>query len=156
MERVCIILEFVWPGTIVPAMLASVGLLTTILAFYWRLYIRKLTTSIRFEPNVTLYTVTRFLTLRVGRNVRIVSTSIVFMIPTSGGNTKLFHPRMFETVSLTSFTLCFLILMSRAVPENVRETLISRYEYVVTEKEFLPDLTDDVRLCVGCSEWCPR
>ncbi|KAG5644870.1 hypothetical protein DXG03_007511 [Asterophora parasitica] len=34
----------------------------------------------------------------------------------------------------------------RNLPDNIRETLISRYEYVVAEKEMIPDLTDAVRL----------
>ncbi|KAK1220878.1 putative PHD type zinc finger protein with BAH domain-containing protein [Marasmius sp. AFHP31] len=43
----------------------------------------------------------------------------------------------------------------RNVPDEVRNTLISRYEYVVAEKEFIPDLTDGIRLCVSCTLWCP-
>ncbi|KAG6879946.1 hypothetical protein C0992_009304 [Termitomyces sp. T32_za158] len=42
----------------------------------------------------------------------------------------------------------------RNLPDNIRETLISRYEYVVAEKEVIPDLTDTVRLCDTCKEWC--
>jgi epoxyqueuosine reductase QueG len=41
------------------------------------------------------------------------------------------------------------------VPDNIRETLTTRYEYVVAEKEVIPDLTDAVRLCGTCQEWCP-
>ncbi|TFK71677.1 hypothetical protein BDN72DRAFT_957959 [Pluteus cervinus] len=43
----------------------------------------------------------------------------------------------------------------RNLPENIRETLISRYEYVVAEKEVIPDLTDAIRLCDTCDGWCP-
>ena len=43
-----------------------------------------------------------------------------------------------------------------AVPDNIRNTLTSRYEYVIAEKEVIPDLTDNLRLCDTCSEWCPR
>ncbi|KAI3597799.1 hypothetical protein WG66_012548 [Moniliophthora roreri] len=43
----------------------------------------------------------------------------------------------------------------RNVPENVRQTLIERYEYVVAEKEVIPDLTDQIRLCETCEVWCP-
>ncbi|KAF8075155.1 PHD-zinc-finger like domain-containing protein [Lyophyllum atratum] len=43
----------------------------------------------------------------------------------------------------------------RNLPDNIRETLTSRYEYVVAEKEVIPDLTDAIRLCEGCQEWCP-
>ncbi|KAF5319058.1 hypothetical protein D9611_012669 [Ephemerocybe angulata] len=43
----------------------------------------------------------------------------------------------------------------RNLPDNIREVLISRYEYVVAEKEVIPDLTDQIRLCDSCSEWCP-
>jgi hypothetical protein len=42
------------------------------------------------------------------------------------------------------------------VPDNIRDTLTSRYEYVVAEKEVIPDLTDILRLCEGCQIWCPR
>ncbi|KAG5725072.1 Lid2 complex component snt2 [Termitomyces sp. T112] len=42
----------------------------------------------------------------------------------------------------------------RNLPDNIRETLISRYEYVVAEKEVIPDLTDTIRLCNTCQEWC--
>lgn len=42
------------------------------------------------------------------------------------------------------------------VPDNIRETLLSRYEYVVAEKEVVPDLTDAIRLCDTCQDWCPR
>lgn len=43
----------------------------------------------------------------------------------------------------------------RNLPNNIRETLTARYEYVVAEKEVIPDLTDAVRLCGTCQEWCP-
>ncbi|KIL69139.1 hypothetical protein M378DRAFT_98405 [Amanita muscaria Koide BX008] len=43
----------------------------------------------------------------------------------------------------------------RNLPDHIREILISRYEYVVAEKEVIPDLTDAIRLCVTCEEWCP-
>lgn len=26
----------------------------------------------------------------------------------------------------------------------------------MAEKEVIPDLTDTIRLCVACQEWCPR
>jgi hypothetical protein len=42
------------------------------------------------------------------------------------------------------------------VPDRIRETLTERYEFVVAEKEVLPDLTDNIRLCKACEEWCPR
>lgn len=40
-----------------------------------------------------------------------------------------------------------------SVPENVREVLVDRYEYVVAEKEVIPDLTDDMRTCETCTKW---
>jgi len=40
------------------------------------------------------------------------------------------------------------------LPEDVRDVLLSRYEYVVAEKEIVPDLTDDIRLCDSCTKWC--
>jgi hypothetical protein len=43
-----------------------------------------------------------------------------------------------------------------AVPDNIRQVLISRYEYVVAEKDVVPDLTDTLRLCATCSEWCAK
>ena len=42
------------------------------------------------------------------------------------------------------------------VPDHIRETLTSRYEYVVAEKEVIPDLTDVIRLCDTCQEWCSK
>jgi hypothetical protein len=47
-------------------------------------------------------------------------------------------------------------LTAKTVPDNIRETLVSRYEYVVAEKEVIPDLTDVLRLCDTCQVWCPR
>ncbi|KAF8997921.1 hypothetical protein BDQ17DRAFT_1362847 [Cyathus striatus] len=43
----------------------------------------------------------------------------------------------------------------RNLPENIRDVLTSRYEYVVAEKEVIPDLTDTIRLCDTCKAWCP-
>ncbi|KZP17574.1 hypothetical protein FIBSPDRAFT_957028 [Athelia psychrophila] len=43
----------------------------------------------------------------------------------------------------------------RNLPQHIKEVLCSRYEYVVTEKEVVPDLTDNIRLCGHCEEWCP-
>ena len=42
------------------------------------------------------------------------------------------------------------------VPDRIRDVLISRYEYVVAEKEVIPDLTDSIRLCGTCQDWCSR
>lgn len=42
------------------------------------------------------------------------------------------------------------------VPDNIRDVLISRFEYVVAEKEVVPDLTESIRLCVTCKDWCPK
>jgi hypothetical protein len=42
-----------------------------------------------------------------------------------------------------------------AVPTHIRDELTSRYEYVVAEKEIVPDLTDALRNCDTCSDWCP-
>ncbi|KAF8347972.1 hypothetical protein F5887DRAFT_881413 [Amanita rubescens] len=42
----------------------------------------------------------------------------------------------------------------RNLPDHIREVLTSRYEYVVAEKEVIPDLTDTIRLCVACQDWC--
>lgn len=42
----------------------------------------------------------------------------------------------------------------RNLPDNIRQVLTLRYEYVVAEKEVVPDLTDTLRLCATCSEWC--
>ncbi|KAF7308348.1 Zinc finger protein 1 [Mycena chlorophos] len=43
----------------------------------------------------------------------------------------------------------------RNLPDNIRDTLIERYEYVVAEKEMIPELTDVLRLCDSCQVWCP-
>jgi hypothetical protein len=55
------------------------------------------------------------------------------------------------------FFVTFLLLqLTRiAVPDNIRNVLVSRYEYVVAEKDVIPDLTDNIRLCETCNEWCP-
>ncbi|KDQ26518.1 hypothetical protein PLEOSDRAFT_1105423 [Pleurotus ostreatus PC15] len=61
---------------------------------------------------------------------------------------RLFDPyikKEFEVIQATDV---------RNLPENIRETLISRYEYVVAEKEVVPELTDAIRLCDTCNEWC--
>jgi len=42
-----------------------------------------------------------------------------------------------------------------AVPSGIRDVLTSRYEYVVAEKDIVPDLTDTLRNCDTCSKWCP-
>ncbi len=42
-----------------------------------------------------------------------------------------------------------------AVPTHIRDELTSRYEYVVAEKDIVPDLTDTLRNCDTCSNWCP-
>ncbi|KAN0109125.1 hypothetical protein V8E52_009647 [Russula decolorans] len=43
----------------------------------------------------------------------------------------------------------------RNLPTRIRDELTSRYEYVVAEKEIVPDLTDALRNCDTCSNWCP-
>ncbi|KAI0791951.1 hypothetical protein C8Q75DRAFT_610949 [Abortiporus biennis] len=63
--------------------------------------------------------------------------------------TRLFDPwirKDFEIIQTTSV---------RNLPENIRETLVSRYEYIVTEREIVPDLTDTIRNCAVCEKWCP-
>ncbi|TCD67928.1 putative PHD type zinc finger protein with BAH domain-containing protein [Steccherinum ochraceum] len=63
--------------------------------------------------------------------------------------TRLFDPwirKEFEVIQASSV---------RNLPEHIRDTLVSRYEYVVAEKEIVPDLTDDVRNCATCDNWCP-
>jgi hypothetical protein len=47
------------------------------------------------------------------------------------------------------------ILKLHIVPDHIREVLVSRYEYVVAEKEVVPDLTDSLRTCATCEAWCP-
>ena len=46
-------------------------------------------------------------------------------------------------------------MLVSTVPEEIREVLVSRYEYVVAEKEVVPDLTDNLRTCATCDKWCP-
>ncbi|PCH36401.1 hypothetical protein WOLCODRAFT_81894 [Wolfiporia cocos MD-104 SS10] len=43
----------------------------------------------------------------------------------------------------------------RNIPAHIRDVLIQRYEYVVAEKEVVPDLTDTLRHCDTCTQWCP-
>jgi hypothetical protein len=40
------------------------------------------------------------------------------------------------------------------VPANVKATLMERYQFIVAEKEIVPDLIDALRTCDTCSEWC--
>ena len=47
------------------------------------------------------------------------------------------------------------VLIESAVPQHIREVLLERYEYVVAEKEVVPDLTDTLRTCDTCTKWCP-
>lgn len=47
-------------------------------------------------------------------------------------------------------------ILSSLVPQHIRDVLISRYEYIVAEKEVVPDLTDVLRLCKICDEWCAQ
>lgn len=42
------------------------------------------------------------------------------------------------------------------VPKNVKDNLITRYDMIVTEKECVAELTDELRTCDTCNEWCPR
>ena len=58
-------------------------------------------------------------------------------------------PFLFGEVHIADFVL-------DEVPDHIRETLTSRYEYVVAEKEVIPDLTDVIRLCDTCQEWCSK
>jgi hypothetical protein len=41
------------------------------------------------------------------------------------------------------------------VPSQIKDVLVSRYEFVVCEREALPDLQDNLRLCETCGDWCP-
>lgn len=41
------------------------------------------------------------------------------------------------------------------LPGHIKDVLISRYEFVVCERDFLPDLQDTLRLCETCGDWCP-
>lgn len=40
------------------------------------------------------------------------------------------------------------------VPANVKAILMERYQFIVAEKEIVPDLIDALRTCDTCSEWC--
>ncbi|CAG7847903.1 Lid2 complex component snt2 Short=Lid2C component snt2 [Serendipita indica DSM 11827] len=41
------------------------------------------------------------------------------------------------------------------LPSHIKEVLVSRYEFVVCEREAVPDLQDNLRLCETCGDWCP-
>ncbi|KAF9224072.1 hypothetical protein BS17DRAFT_780421 [Gyrodon lividus] len=61
---------------------------------------------------------------------------------------RLFDPyikKEFEVIQATDI---------RNLPDHIRQVLLSRYEYVVVEKDVVPDLTDTLRLCTTCSQWC--
>ncbi|KZT07232.1 uncharacterized protein LAESUDRAFT_758638 [Laetiporus sulphureus 93-53] len=62
--------------------------------------------------------------------------------------TRLFDPwirKEFEVIPST---------IVRNLPEHIRKVLVERYEYVVAEKEVVPDLTDTLRTCETCTKWC--
>lgn len=44
-------------------------------------------------------------------------------------------------------------LMFRPVPATVKEVLLRRYEYLITEREMVADLMDNFRNCCRCSQW---
>ncbi|KAF9233474.1 hypothetical protein BU15DRAFT_90328 [Melanogaster broomeanus] len=61
---------------------------------------------------------------------------------------RLFDPyikKEFEVIQATDI---------RNLPDHIRQVLLSRYEYVVAEKDVVPDLTDTLRLCATCTQWC--
>ncbi|KIR60339.1 hypothetical protein I314_03630 [Cryptococcus bacillisporus CA1873] len=39
------------------------------------------------------------------------------------------------------------------IPSTVKDVLIRRYEYLITEREMVADLTDDFRICCRCRQW---
>ncbi|KAJ7580151.1 hypothetical protein C8J56DRAFT_795466 [Mycena floridula] len=62
--------------------------------------------------------------------------------------TKLFDPyikKEFEVIPTSDV---------RNLPDDVRTNLLDKYEYIVTEKETIPELTDAIRLCQQCKKWC--
>ncbi|KIY68025.1 hypothetical protein CYLTODRAFT_431056 [Cylindrobasidium torrendii FP15055 ss-10] len=62
---------------------------------------------------------------------------------------RLFDPYMRKELEIIQATEV------KNIPDEVRNVLTSRYEYVICEKEYLPDLTDNIRLCETCTKWCP-
>ncbi|TBU61777.1 hypothetical protein BD310DRAFT_919862 [Dichomitus squalens] len=63
--------------------------------------------------------------------------------------TRLFDPwlrKEFEVIPATTV---------RNVPAHIRDVLVERYEYIVAEREVVPDLTDDLRTCDTCEKWVP-
>lgn len=43
--------------------------------------------------------------------------------------------------------------MLTEVPPKVKEVLLERYEYLLTEKEMVSDLLDDYHSCIVCDQW---
>lgn len=39
------------------------------------------------------------------------------------------------------------------VPPHVKQVLQERYEYLITEREMVADLTDSYRSCCVCNKW---
>nr|AAN75157.2 ZNF1 [Cryptococcus neoformans var. grubii] len=39
------------------------------------------------------------------------------------------------------------------IPSTVKDVLMRRYEYLITEREMVADLTDDFRICCCCRQW---
>ncbi|KAH7098247.1 hypothetical protein BKA62DRAFT_713863 [Auriculariales sp. MPI-PUGE-AT-0066] len=40
------------------------------------------------------------------------------------------------------------------LPNDVKDVLCTRYEFIACEKEFVQELTDPIHLCGTCSNWC--
>lgn len=41
------------------------------------------------------------------------------------------------------------------VPQHIKLILTQRYQFIVAEKEVVPDLLDSLRSCDTCADWCP-
>ncbi|KZP01489.1 hypothetical protein CALVIDRAFT_532254 [Calocera viscosa TUFC12733] len=41
------------------------------------------------------------------------------------------------------------------IPDDIKATLTYRYDLILTEKDFIPTLTDDIRVCAVCEKWTP-
>jgi hypothetical protein len=40
-----------------------------------------------------------------------------------------------------------------SVPTHIKDVLLERYEYLLTEREMVADLTDNFRTCCVCETW---
>ncbi|KAF8507958.1 hypothetical protein BU17DRAFT_57044 [Hysterangium stoloniferum] len=67
---------------------------------------------------------------------------------------RFYYNRLFDPFIKREFEV-ILTADIHNLPRHIKDELASRYDMIVTEKECVAELTDSLRLCDTCSEWCP-